>query len=583
MRTSEEKKAYRDRLVFLSGMLILFYICVTVLFSSVIFLVGGKISVLTSVSCIVLSIVFFAMLTQNEGEGHAPISLIIGVGIVLVALFVCDRIYDFTYDGNWYHKVAVGCMANGWNPLYEALTDFGEANRIQFLGTSAVWVEHYCKASWIFGANIYVLTGSIETAKCMSLLLVYSLFAFAYYYLSSRRFTRTQSLLIAAVLSLSPVTTSQLFTFYVDNLLFTSLYGVIICLIWISDQVDMHDRLYVFTGLSCFIIICTNVKFTGFAYAAMFCFAFYVVWLITACRKRKFKAVFAQTTIYFVAIVLISVVMVGSSSYVTNFIDHGHVFYPLFGEGKIDIITNNQPAVFKDMPGLEKLYYALFSESANIWGDKAPVLKELFSCEADEILAVNNSADLRIGGFGPFFGIVIILSAVVVLASLVILFIKNKKWCAIVGAMLLTSIALILIIQDGWWARYSPYMYLIPVVALALAIVIGNQIPQWYLKVIPTFFAVIISVLALFHTSLSYNYVENALVKTLETREALQEAAERSQEGKIEVCLPDVSLHGVQFNIRDFDIDCEIIPGSIPYAQPLYQYFVLQTPDAAQP
>lgn len=574
----ENKGKVADRLIFLSGLFILLFISITVLLSSILFVIGGRIYLASAIISIVAAMGALVILTKTEDTKIPFYAILIGIGVILIALFLSSRIYDFTYDGNWYHKSAVGAMANGWNPLYDSFTDYCNEKGFQWLGDSAVWVEHYCKASWIFGANIYIMTGYIETAKCMNILLAYSLFSFAYYYLLTTRFSRWQTIIISLVLSLSPVTTSQLFTFYVDNLLFTTLFGVIICLIFLTDKKGVQDRLFIWIGLACFLMLCINVKFTGLAYAAVFCFAFYVIWLIFAYKNKEFKKILIRSTVFYTAVVCVSVLLVGSSSYLTNFIDHGHPFYPLFGEGKIDIMTNNQPAVFAEMSRFKKLYYSIFSETANYWGAQEPVLKSIFDCSSEELIAMQSAADIRIGGFGPFFALVLILSILVLLGSMVILFIKDKQWFVIVGTLLLSSLLLVCILEDGWWARYAPHLYLPVVLALALAMKGGSCLPKWHFKAMPIIAAVAITVLTMFHTYLSTIYVEKALVITTETREALKEVAQLSEKQTVTLYMPDTFMHGTQFNVQDFDINCVILPGNVPYAQPVYQYFIVQGP-----
>ena len=90
-----------------------------------------------------------------------PVVLIIGS--VLLAMVLVDR----SYDGNYYHKAAIGGLANGWNPVYEGLMEFRQrtAFPIPVSVDDCLWADHYAKTSYFYAAPMYVLTGSIEAGK----------------------------------------------------------------------------------------------------------------------------------------------------------------------------------------------------------------------------------------------------------------------------------------------------------------------------------------------------------------------------------------------------------------------------------
>ena len=86
------------------------------------------------------------------------------------------------------------------------------------------------------------------------------------------------------------------------------------------------------------IIIISNVKFTGLAYCGIFCLGYYIYYVIKKLEGKELKNIISNTS-YFILVVIIAVMVVGSSSYVRNTFEHQNPFYPLLGRDKVDIMT----------------------------------------------------------------------------------------------------------------------------------------------------------------------------------------------------------------------------------------------------
>ena len=69
-------------------------------------------------------------------------------------------------------------------------------------------------------------------------------------------------------------------------------------------------------------------------------------------RNKKDIVVY---TLFYAIVVIVSSCIVGYSSYVRNTIEHGHPFYPLYGEGSKDIITTMQPNYFSERNVIQKI------------------------------------------------------------------------------------------------------------------------------------------------------------------------------------------------------------------------------------
>ena len=120
----------------------------------------------------------------------------------------------------------------------------------------------------------------------------------------------------------------------------------------------------------------------------------------------------------------------------------------------------------------------MFSKTENVsYGSKEPTLKlpiKVYWSEVGELYA----ADTRIGGFGPLYALVFILT-IPVFIYLVIKILKKEKCVSKyiflpVIAILLSS----LLIKEIWWARYVPQLYLFQVGTLVLLIYMRKYTKQ---------------------------------------------------------------------------------------------------------
>ena len=151
--------------------------------------------------------------------------------------------------------------------------------------------------------------------------------------------------------------------------------SIIVMLFGISDKRYELDEKIKYFSLFGLIVFCVNIKFTGLAYAGVFCLLFYIIWIIYSIINKDFTTAFIKNTVFYIITCVIAIVLVGFSTYVTNTMDHGHPFYPLAGEGKKDIMTGNQPTAFNNINGVQRLMISIFSKTENIAGDKLPDLK----------------------------------------------------------------------------------------------------------------------------------------------------------------------------------------------------------------
>lgn len=493
------------------------------------------------------------------------LSIILATIIFILSVYAIGKIYDTTSDGNTYHKLAVGSMKNGWNPLYESCIDYtkedGNVVTVNEDNINYLWVDHYAIGTEIIGANIYAFTNNIESGKISNLIFMYICFGIVLEYLSKKRnLGLIKSIIIAMVLVLNPVFLTQVGTYYVDTTLAMSLFISFIELLNITDETanKKNEKLLEYLILSMSIIVCINTKFTGLAYEGLFCGAFYIFWLIRERKDRKkLKETFITNTIFYIIVLLIAIGVVGCSSYLMNLIKHKSLFYPLSGENHVANMVNQEiPKTLSSKSHLEQFLTSIFSKGKNVSpayapeGNSLPEIKIPFTMTMAEINNYN-IPDIRMGGFGPLFSGIFIIGFVITIYIIIDL-IKNKKYDNLVKytIFVIVSTLLVTMLDGAYWARYIPYIYFIQVMNLCYLLE-KNKIIY---NVIGTIFGLImITNIIVVMPTVKRGYKENSnYVK--EHLQLFKEYAEESGQ-PVKIKLNAGGFQGVEYNIADLDVD----------------------------
>jgi len=495
---------------------------------------------------------------------HLPVSLIIAVielyfirkesiknilisACVFILVFICGvgiagHIYDASYDGNSYHKEAIGTLESGWNPIYDDAESFSKNNDINI--KYFVWLDHYPKTTWLYGASVYKLTGNIETAKSFNFLILFVVFFIIAYLINKFYDKKIFAVLMAFSVCLFPIIWQQIFSLYLDSFMgFILLLTVIYMYLIVKN--DKEKEYFVVIGA--LLIILINTKFTGLFYGGLFCLGYYIYYVISKIKSKDYNSLL-KTTGFFVIVVLISLIVVGSNSYVKNTITKSNPLYPLIGKDKVDIMSFLQPASFEKMSPIEKQYYSLFSHTANIgvFNHGEPELKVPFTKNSWEITQF--SEDTRIGGFGIYFSGILIV-------SLLILFIYfgnsiyNKKYNNLIclGIPFIVIVFIMFVLGEGWWARYSPQIYFIPL--MAIYVLLKSRVPC--LKLI----GFILIMITFFN---SWN-IANRMIDTKIPISGISRMNLEKLSGKeINIQLAHPNFAGALFNLRDYNIDYHI-------------------------
>jgi hypothetical protein len=349
----------------------------------------------------------------------------------------------------------------------------------------------------------------------------------------------------------------QLFTFYTDGLLSLFFYVLIIALvIFIDDDYKLPGRIKLFLVFLALTLI-INVKFTGFGLAGVFGLVFYVFWISKAFFEKRIKQLrIFQTTAVIIFAVAFSALFIGFSTYPKNYLDHGHIFYPLFGKHKVDIMTVNQPESFAVRSGVEKLFLSTFSRCSDFEMGKIlePKLKIPFSFTPSEFEAFE--VDLRMSGFGIWYSGILIISLIIIFIGLYSLFKKRKSWFYLLFFVILTSALLLIGLQDSWWARYSPHYYLFIILAVMFVLFYLNNNSSFILGR-----GIVIIFIALTMVNLGFFAVVNPKRRVVQSKNAYSNLSEVKKEvgsEVIDVVLDDAYYVGALYNLRDLGFNVKV-------------------------
>ena len=457
-----------------TGGLIIMTIAIDILLCAGTYLSRGVMSpVQLPASFVIAAIVHFIF----NGRKHR-LAFVIEISTVLLVFvgfaLLMGQFYDASYDGNSYHKLAIGLLKYGWNPVYEKPE--GEVIT-RILRTNVYvdpWVEGYCKGTWFFAASVYAISGNIETGKCYNAILLVAVLLTAYGAYRKRIKNPYVAFGLAFVTAFNPVLVSQLFTFYIDGALYATLALLIIyLLIWLLDE--KFARPYIFTLIGAAMITCGNIKFTGLLLGGCFCILNYAIYvgrtILLNKKDLSKKEIFRKVLpsfITFASIAVLTVVFAGFSAYITNLIRHQTIGYPITGKDAIDIMTPNSPFT----PGtnyLVCLFQSLFSKVDNFnytFGNEVQ-LKMPFTIVEGELNMLSQFCDTRLSGFGVFFSGVVIISAGLFIYECVIVKKNYENLLLLLNFVL--CIIFIFAIKESWWARYAPYAYIAVIMILYVA------------------------------------------------------------------------------------------------------------------
>lgn len=541
------------------GLIILYFICINVLATTALQFLNVDMSGFNVIFSAIVTILSFMILRDKKYSTKRNVTCVMSAFLVIVIL-TCVSSYtlDLSEDGNTYHKTAIGSIKDGWNPLYEDNYEYNE-NYLPNIANekNSLWVNHYTKATWNFAASIYSVTGNIESGKVITLLTMFACICLSYAYLYEKNLKKWQAIILALVIAFNPIVLAQLFTYYVDGIMAIYIYMLVISLLMLyDDKFDLISKKEKWLLVASIIIFVMNIKFTGAFFACLFTIPLYAFDLFKNRKIEKFGKYFLVQTSIFAIIVIIGIGFVGASSYIKNTIFFKNPLYPLAGEGKVDIVTSMQPQSFAEKNRFVKFFESIFSKTENVTyssGDD-PKLKIPYTM-SDFELGEMGLPDTRIAGYGALFSAIFILSIVTILATMFGIYKKDKKIFTYICIIMIPIILTTLLLEEAWWARYSPQLWLIAVIAIYNLFIILNCIENKVLKTV-----IIIALFVILATVASNEYLYAKLrfddIKTY--RNISREISVLKEKG-----IEDISLNspkvGILFNLEDKRVNYNLV------------------------
>lgn len=434
-------------------------------------------SLLLTIVLAAFSTPLYAFYTNAQPKPVA-MAVLSALGIYVLGYIIVGMVYDISYDGQTYHLQTLMDIRKGWNPAHDMLAFSGPET------SNNIYIQHYAKGYEYAAYSIYVLTGNAEAGKLFNIVMMASvmlvLLQLADIYASRLRL-KYKWLMIALVV-FNPITFYHFFTYYVDGQL-----SCCILLLLSGLLLYKHNSRIAAILLTLTTIILISLKFTGIVYAGLIWAFGFAVFFFTPLRKQLLQYCSSG-----LISVLIAIIIAGYNPYVRNTLENGHPFHPLMGEHKVQIMTGvNAPESFQHKNIFIKVFEANFARSKNVHGQlyaPEPEIKLPFSFNVKEWI-VFKSHDVRIGGFGPLWSGILMLFLV---GGAIVLIRKHPqhplgKWFVVIIGFLCVSI---FIHPEGWYTRYVPQFWLMPIIAAFLLF----QLRDKKLDLLAQFILIIMSV-----------------------------------------------------------------------------------------
>jgi hypothetical protein len=417
-----------DYLQALSLANVLFPLMITVL-ATLGFVLGLPLS--PGVVALAAAAAFLTLRPFTPSWGAAAVAAVITVIVHVGAYLLANAFFDNSWDGLAYHQVGVLRLASGWNPLFEYAND--------------IWVDHYPKASWLLSGD------HIEAGKLFNFTLMLAAGAQVAATLFRLTTLRLPAVILISVLTmLNPVAVYQSTTFCVDGAL-ASLLTVMVAGLILYAATPTWSALAASLFAACLL---SNFKFTGLIYVAIFLFATVLV----VFQRHGLRAGW-QFTLAAAIAGIVSFSGLGYAPYIRNLVEKGHPLYPVMGPQRVDVVTANRPANLNEKDRFSRFLIANFSRSEYVRAPRATTLKFPLWLEPRERYAWSVHGP-EAGGLGPFYGALLLMAG-----AGVYLLLHNAATrhyllpVCLIGGCLLVSI---FVHGEGWWARYAPQAWLIP-------------------------------------------------------------------------------------------------------------------------
>jgi len=381
------------------------------------------------------------LILQDLSTHRFSVSVVLFVCVVIWFGFITKR-FDNSWDGLWYHKAII---VKAINPdFYFAWVKPDFAGR--FADTDYV-NSYYPIILQLASTVIVYISGKLNFSNLTNLICLTIMVHYFYRCAELMRLSVFWTTLLCIIAILNPVPVSQWHTSMIDGAQY-----------YISGAA-------IFAGLSCRLTSGKSYYFSAIFLAFLsFSIKFNsilivpIVLLLTV-PLRRLDIRTLSSLLLLAAIVL-------WHPYINNWLVHGSALYPFNSGDPDEIIFKQVSPEFLQSSYPVRFFKSIFSLPINSKLDQPDL-----SIHFNQInWSVLSAPDVRFGGFGPYFGY--ILAASLIANVLTIWKLKGADDCGLALTILGVSFAFLcfaMIHPAGWWARYAPYLWLIPVMTLLSA------------------------------------------------------------------------------------------------------------------
>lgn len=376
--------------------------------------------------------------------------LLILVNIVITGLSFClaHFFFDTSWDGTSYHMDAIFALNEGWNPIYQYLHVFKNPDNTD------LWTNYFAKSSWYFSCLMLKFFQDVNIIKSGHFILSCSAGFYAFSWLHRYHVKNLPSFLISTLIIFNPVFLTQWASNYVDSAIYSLFLIVLLSSMEVKKPQQYADKI-------CFIFataLLATMKASGIIFGIVVGF---VVIYGSLYKKKEF-----QRWVKSIIAIICLVIVMGASPYITNLLQGRNPLFPLLGNGAVDILTDQTNKVnISGFNKLAQLVISLTSVPANqiIPSHYPPAKKFLLPAG----LPIFSTTDVRLSGWGPFFMEIFFFSL-----PLIVFGLNQKK----LRCLFITLFLMILIFPAPWWARYSPMIYFLPLMGVAVAFIHKNKL-----------------------------------------------------------------------------------------------------------
>jgi len=485
------------------------------------------------------------------------ITSVCGVLLVFGCSIISSQIYDWSWDGNTYHKCITGFLKYGWNPLYETFYDFAAGN-FPFITYNATWCDAYPKGTETWGACIYYVFQNIEAGKSFNLIAVFALLCICYAFFKEMGIlTKWQNRCCALLLILNPVVIIQCFTYYNDGFLAQMLLLCFFSLLYLTFYYSKKLRKIAWYLIFVSINIGFNTKFSATLFFAIICLSFFGYWIFLKVKQDGFNKntiLFFRNSFYILAgSVLSGTLLIGATSYVINVIRHKNPFYTMIGAGSTEMITSQMPVVFKDMSNVGRFCASFFSRTNRSKSIETIEWKMPLTFDHEELLAMWG-VDTRTAGWGVFFSGIFLISIAVIFFVMIKDYNLSSRIKQLTVILFVILASAIVVIPGLSWARYCVVLFWVPVAALVLIFINLNK--KIFQKDILSFVAEVLIVLLCLNMLPCVTYSCTLWRSSVNTHDELERFKVISDNNEITVYKPaNGGFFGYFFNLYDIGVN----------------------------